>query len=274
MWELGFTPKRSLGQNFLINPHGVDKIIEHTLLSDNPHILEVGPGFGALTDALIPSTPSLTLVELDSALADYWRSREQKVIECDILKCNWSQWEKADPCTLVSNLPYQVSSRLVIEVSLSAPFIKNMVLMFQKEVAERISSPPQSKNYGFLSIISQSFWSIDKVMDLSPQSFYPPPRVASRVLSFHRLNFPPVKNAKAFVTFVKCGFSHRRKLLAKNLLSPRIPHRVDPAQALEEMGWNPHTRAEDLNPQQFVDLFKKVCGDSSAKEGDSVNIKE
>ena len=295
--ELGIFPKRSMGQNFLIDEEGISKIIQHTNLTKNPNLLEIGPGLGALTDHLVGLGRPLILMELDRVLADYWRSQGQRVLECDALKFDWGELARVShesfgslatetlphrifamggdrslvkgevnsvalgakgDFTLVSNLPYRISSRLVVDVCTGAPNIKNMLLMFQKEVAQRILARPREKDYGFLSVVSQSFWGIDRVVDFSPRSFYPVPRVASRVLSFKRLCVEPYM--EGFVTFVKCSFSHRRKLLAKNLLSLGVSNKVEPIKVLQEMGWGSRVRAEELTPAQFVKLFEEICG--------------
>lgn len=286
MKELGISPKRSMGQNFLIDEAGGSRILEAVRRTQNSHVVEVGPGLGALTDLLIESGCQLTLIEFDSVLAKYWEAREPRVsvIECDALKYRWSELESG-PLTLVSNLPYQISSRLLIDISVSAPSINHMVLMFQKEVAQRIMAQPRSKAYGFLSVVSQSFWAITSIMDLSPRSFYPKPNVASRVLSFQRIpcfkeidslssegtKVPKIEGdgggrgnfhkGMEFIRLVKCSFTHRRKLLAKNLQPFRTPHgAMEPLRALEEMTWGDKVRAEELSPSKFVKLFKKIYG--------------
>lgn len=254
MQELGISPKRSMGQNFLIDEEMISKIVRCVRLTENSNLLEIGPGLGALTDCLMEMGRPLILMELDRVLVEYWKSRGQRVIESDALKYDWDKLGHED-FTLVSNLPYQISSRLVIDLSTSAVNIKNMVLMFQKEVAQRISAKPRTKNYGFLTVVAQSFWCVDKVVDLSPKSFYPIPNISSRVLALRRLD---VKYNGEFVNFVKCGFAQRRKFLAKNLLSVRVPITMSPAAALEEMGLSAKVRAEELSPSQFVELFKRM----------------
>ena len=103
----------------------------------------------------------------------------------DALKFSWSDLESVPTC-LVSNLPYQISSSLVIEVSTVADSVEEMILMFQKEVAQKIKSQPGDKDYGILSVIAQSFWDVEKICDAAPACFYPAPKVASRVLDFRR----------------------------------------------------------------------------------------
>lgn len=269
MRELGLSPKRSLGQNFLIDERGISKMIQQAKATKNLWCLEIGPGLGALTDSLMDWGDSLVLMELDSVLAEYWRSQGLQVLECDALKYSWRGWSEGN-VTLISNLPYQIASRLIVEISVQAPYIRDMVLMFQKEVAQRIGAYPGSPDYGFLSVVSQSFWNLKRVMDLAPSSFYPQPKVASRVLSFSRLcgrlqgeslrEERPIRQMERFVGFVKCSFSQRRKLLVNNLLSLGLTQRMRPVKALEEMGWNVRVRAQELTPLQFMQLFKKVVG--------------
>lgn len=254
--ELGLFPKKSMGQNFLVDEKMVTRIIRRGVQTENSNFLEIGPGLGALTNPLIEMGRPLILMELDPILVKYWRSRGQRVIEGNALKYNWEELSDGD-FTLVSNLPYQISSRLVVDLSTSAACIKDMILMFQKEVAQRISARPRTKSYGFLTVIAQSFWCVDRVADLSLKSFYPPPKVSSRVLAFKRLC---VEYGDEFVNFVKSGFSQRRKFLVKNLLSIQDLSMMESSKALEEMGLSTNVRAEELSPSQFVELFKKTCG--------------
>ncbi len=267
MKALGIIPKKSMGQNFLIDSNIISKIIQQVGHTESPHFLEIGPGLGALTELLSDISQkrggSLTLIELDRKLAEYWRSRGQKVIEADALKYSWNKLGSLKNLTVVSNLPYQISSRLVIDLSFSSPFISNMVLMFQKEVAQRISTPPRTKDYGVLTVIAQSFWETRKVVDVSPSCFYPVPHISSQVLIFQRRKLPFVLSWE-FACFVKHCFAQRRKFLLKKLLLLGTSTRLDPVtrldlvRILEEMGFSPQVRAEELGPLQFVDLFQRI----------------
>ncbi|MEK7357675.1 MAG: 16S rRNA (adenine(1518)-N(6)/adenine(1519)-N(6))-dimethyltransferase RsmA [Bdellovibrionota bacterium] len=262
--ERGSGPKRSLGQNFLVSDHVIDKILFAVKAEPFAAMIEVGPGLGALTEDLIEISSDkkvpLTLIELDSSFASEWNARAEggtiKVVEADALQVEWSALGLPDDTLFVSNLPYQISSSLVIDRSIDPAGVTRMILMFQKEVAQRIGAKAKTEDYGLLTVIAQTFWQTATVSDAGPKDFFPPPNVASRVLAFKKrspaLLEPSV--AKKYLSFVKSGFSHRRKLLAKNLAGGGYaPEKI--ADALAEMKLLPTARAEELSPPQFVQLF-------------------
>jgi 16S rRNA (adenine1518-N6/adenine1519-N6)-dimethyltransferase len=242
-------PKRSLGQNFLVNKAVIDKIISAVAELDPKNIIEVGPGLGALTSHLINMNKNLTLIELDRDLVTKWKDEKQNVIEGDALQIDWQAFSSDENTVLVSNLPYQISSSIVIERSVEPYEIKAMVLMFQKEVAQRLMAKKSTPEYGMLTVVAQVFWKIEKVCDADPKSFNPPPNVASRVLKFVRKEGSAI-DRKKFLSFVKMAFAQRRKLLAKNLNLE--------SEKLVELGFKKTVRAEELSPEEFVSLFQAI----------------
>lgn len=259
--ELGVEPKRSLGQNFLVSNAVVARIVD-AVNSQNPqHLIEVGPGVGALTEELIKIDSPLALVELDSTFASYWQTRGLSVNEGDALKIDWSQLNLPAGTVLVSNLPYQISTHIVVERCLGPEAISAMVLMFQKEVAQRFNARPRSEAYGLLSVMAQSHFSISKVCDAGPRDFKPPPKVASQVLLFKRLDFVYPGQSAKFLTFLKVAFAQRRKLLSKNLLAIGNKSTLNQKAIevlLEELGVGAKARAEELSVDQFLQLFKML----------------
>ncbi|MBV2167725.1 MAG: 16S rRNA (adenine(1518)-N(6)/adenine(1519)-N(6))-dimethyltransferase RsmA [Bdellovibrio sp.] len=256
--ELGILAKKSLGQNFLVSDLVIERIINQVKDFQPEVLIEVGPGPGALTYFLRQMNVPLTLIELDRVIAAYWREQGLPVIEEDALRLDWSQFYSDKKVVFVSNLPYQISSSIVIDRSLEAKGVEHMVLMFQKEVAQRIRAPAKSEHYGLLSVIAQTFWKTEMVTEAGPRDFSPPPRVASRVLCFTRLQ-SDVKNREAFLKFVKAGFAQRRKLLKSNLsglLNQKKLTEVQLVGWLAEMGFKETARAEELSPAQFVRLYK------------------
>lgn len=258
--QLGISSKKSLGQNFLVSDVVIDRIIEAVKNFKPEALIEVGPGPGALTYFLRQMNLPLQLIELDREMAQYWREQELPVIEEDALRIDWAQFhDRTKKTTFVSNLPYQISSSIVIERSIENEGPENMVLMFQKEVAQRIRAAAQSDAYGLLSVIAQTFWKVETVTDAGPRDFDPPPRVASRVLAFTRREVP-FKRRKSFLNFVKAGFAQRRKLLKKNLKD--LCHQKNVVEAdlikwIQELGFKETARAEELSPEQFVKLYLK-----------------
>ncbi len=270
--ELNADPKRSLGQNFLISDHVVDKILFAVKAEPFSEMIEVGPGLGALTEDLIPvaaeKNAQLTLIELDSNFAAEWRKRfandeRRRVIEADALQVDWSTLQLSPNTLFVSNLPYQISSSIAVERSIAPAGLTRMILMFQKEVAQRISARARTDAYGLLTVIVQAFWTTSTVSDASPGDFHPAPNVASRVLQFRRRPEPDFGKGTpiGFLKFVKAGFSHRRKLLARNLVSEYFrgapgADKIEPT--FTKLGLLPTARAEELEPQKWIELYREI----------------
>ncbi len=249
---LGVEPKRGLGQNFLISGHVISRIFDDVDRLKPTFVVEVGPGLGALTESLIRRKGRRLLIEMDNKYAKYWRDQGEEVIEDDALQVDWVKMPLPEPTLLLSNLPYQISSRLVIDRSPGPRQITDMILMFQKEVAERLVAGPSTADYGFLSVVAQSFWSMRVVVDASPECFYPIPNVSSRVMGFSRRK--DVVLSESYIKFVKEAFQFRRKLLIKNLK----PREAKLRPALQELGFSDKTRAEELSAQDFQRLFAKM----------------
>lgn len=250
--ELQVSAKKSLGQNFLISDGVINKIIQAVDDEKPKFVLEIGPGCGALTDILLEKYKELTLIELDRTLAEFWRQQGLNVIEADALQLDWKFSEEH---LLVSNLPYQISSSLVIERSLDSKQLKAMVLMFQKEVAQRIRAPKQNEHYGMLSVIAQEFWTIETVCDAGSREFKPAPKVSSRVLKF-RPRVSNIDNKKEYLGFVKACFQQRRRVLNTNLAA--LAQRYDVSkysQWLAENKKNEKIRAEELSPTELNSLY-------------------
>lgn len=257
--ELGAQPKRSLGQNFLISDHVVEKIIEAAKSEPFAQLIEVGPGVGAITEDLADLSDTITLIELDRQFADAWRARGFRVVEADALALNWNDLGLPAGTLFVSNLPYQISSSLVVERSMNPAGVTRMVLMFQKEVAQRLAAQPRSKDYGLLTVIAQTFWDLRKVVDAGPGCFFPPPNVSSRVMSF-KSKASDVDDRRAdYLRFVKAAFAQRRKLMSRNLLSYFVNRDglLAEIEALfEDQGLAVTARAEELDPPAFVRLYQ------------------
>ncbi len=259
----GSRPKRSLGQNFLVNSQVVEKILARALSLEPRSLVEIGPGLGALTQPLRARFGGrLVLLELDHHFCEAWRDQGYEVVEGDALKLNWDHLGLESPSLLLSNLPYQISSSLVIERSLGPRAIENMVLMFQKEVAQRVVAGPHTKDYGLLSVMAQTFWRVDFVLEAGPRDFYPAPKVASRVLAFTRLQDPlgmvEVHEKRDFLSFLKKAFAQRRKYLLSNLkmAMPQTPWQ----DLFHLLHLDIQARAENLRPEDYVRLFQHWTG--------------
>ncbi len=255
--ELSADPKKALGQNFLINEGLCKKMVQYCKDIESEFYIEVGPGLGALTDGLIFNNLNLTLIEFDDVFSKYWESREQKVINQDALLFDWAQDLIPENSMLVSNLPYQISSTLVIKLSTLNTNILNMLLMFQREVAQRILAKPHTKSYGLLSVISQLFWEIDNFSLVGKGSFYPSPKVDSQVLSFKSTNLEiDNKKRKQLLSFLKFCFLQRRKILFNRI---KKNYGADVAEKIEQWykikNYDLKLRPENLSVDDFYELF-------------------
>lgn len=252
----GRDPKRALGQNFLVNDMVIAKIIAAVESFNATELIEVGPGPGSLTYFLTQMNKPLKLIELDQGWAEYWQKKDQNVIEADALRINWQELIKPG-VMLVSNLPYQISSSLVIDRCLDPMPLMGMVLMFQKEVAQKIRGLPGGDHYGFLSVIAQSFWKMETVTEAGSGDFWPPPKVSSRVLKFVPLE-TRVPEPEKYLKFVKTAFHQRRKLLKTNWQDHLDQKDGGWEKVLAEilkMGFTEKLRAEELSPKQFQALY-------------------
>ena len=231
--------KKSLGQNFLIDQNIIDKIIDIVEIKDKS-VLEIGPGTGNLTKNILKKKPKrLLVVEKDNDLVKFLSKNfdnQIKIINDDILKIDENNLD-TNILTVFGNLPYNISTEILCKWILNIKdkhfWFDQLVLMFQKEVADRIIAKFNTKNYGRLSILSNWKLEIEKICDIKPSSFYPKPKIDSSVLLLkQKLNFFPLNDPKNLEKLTRIFFMHRRKMLKKpyNLLfngNPEIANKLD-----------------------------------------------
>ena len=213
--------KKSLGQNFLIDPNIINKILDITEI-ENKSILEVGPGSGNLTSKILERKPKkLIVIEKDNQLVNLLKDifdSKIKIINEDILKVDENSLTD-DKLTVFGNLPYNISTEILCKWILNIkenPWFEHLILMFQKEVADRIIAEFNTKKYGRLSILANWKLDIEKICDVSPTSFLPKPRVDSSVLFFRpKKNFFKLENSKNLEKITRIFFMHRRKMIKK-----------------------------------------------------------
>jgi len=218
------TPKKRLGQHFLKDENIAKKIVSSlTLTDDTSNVLEIGPGTGVLTKYLLNEKKiNLKVIEVDTESLDYLEKQypqlKDKMIHADFLKCEINKIFD-NPFHVIGNFPYNISSQILFKVLEHKDLIPEVVGMFQKEVALRLASTPNSKEYGIISVILQSFYSIEYLFTVSPQVFLPPPKVQSAVIRLTRNERKSIGcDDKLFVQVVKTAFNQRRKML-RNALS-------------------------------------------------------
>jgi 16S rRNA (adenine1518-N6/adenine1519-N6)-dimethyltransferase len=238
------------GQHFLVDQESIRVIVESARITPSDHVVEIGPGRGALTAHLNSLSERLTLVEPDSDLTLNLRLYNPKA-EIIVGNAEEQDYLALDgPLVVVSNLPYYASVQIYKRLTEQKENISRMVLMFQKEVAQRISAAPGGRHYGSLSVWSAYNWEIENIISLPPSSFKPPPKVDSAVLRFRPRLTPPIEaDEKKLFRLIRASFVQKRRIIANNLKNIYTPDSVK--QALSEAGLNATERAERITLEQF-----------------------
>jgi len=258
-------PRKRFGQHFLTDKNLIRKIVAAAGVAPGDAVLEIGPGRGALTEGLIEAGASVTAIEVDRDLArllkERFPSEALKVIGADALKVSYTEFsrEAARRFKLVANLPYNISGPLLARLLQQRSAFSVMVLMFQKEVAERIVSPPGVKSYGVLSVLSQAYTEVNIEFNVSRNLFSPRPKVDSSVVSFRVLERPCVEidDEAFFKTVVKSAFGTRRKTLLNSLKTLGF-EKEQLVSALAETGVDPGRRGETLGLGEFTALARAL----------------
>ena len=264
--ESEFRPRKRLGQNFLVHERVIDSILRLLELSPQDEILEIGPGLGFLTRRLVEHAAKVWAVEVDSFLVD-WLQRSSlrnhpalQLIHADILKVPLDETLPRHKIKLVANLPYSISTPVLFRLFDWRARFASMVLMVQKEVADRIASGPGSKAYGTLSVWCQVHGRITDKVSVSPEAFYPRPRVRSTVLKIELFPEPlvPIKEIANLRGLVRSAFGQRRKTLANALTSRLKRSRAEVEGFLRTEGVDPGRRGETLRVEEFIHLAQAL----------------
>ncbi len=256
-----FKAKKSLGQNFLIDKNIAKKIVQYGKISPDDTVLEIGPGTGSLTSEIIKQKPkNIILIEKDNRLSEeliikYGNSI--KILNNDILQIEENNFSK-EQILVFGNLPYNISTKILTKwiCNIKNKFwFKKLLLMFQKEVAERIVAKSKTKDYGRLSIISQWKMNVKKIMDINPVSFYPKPKVQSTLLEFTpKSNFFDISDVKNLEMLTKTLFNKRRKMIKNSIFN--IVNKDDFVNIKLNIDLN--CRPQDLKPEQYYILTKEI----------------
>ena len=271
----GFTFKKSFGQNFLTDTNILQKIVDTAEIDDQVNVIEIGPGIGALTEFLAERAAEVMAFEIDHRLvpilADTLRDFDNvTVVNEDILKVDLAQhiqnFKNPDlPIKVVANLPYYITTPILMHLIESGIPFSEFVVMMQKEVADRISAKPNTKAYGSLSIAVQ-YYMTAKVAFIVPRTvFVPAPNVDSAILKMVRRPEPAVavEDEKFFFKVSKASFTHRRKTLWNNLTgyfgkTDEIKDKL--TKALDQAGLSPSVRGEALGLEEFASLTDALKG--------------
>ena len=265
--KYGFVFQKRFGQNFLIDTHVLDRIIEASEITKDDFVLEIGPGIGTMTQYLAEAAREVTAVEIDDALIPILKDTLKEwdnvtVLHGDILKTDIrkiaDEKNQGRPIKVVANLPYYITTPIIMGLFESHVPVDSITVMVQKEVADRMQTGPGSKDYGALSLAVQYYAEPKIVANVPPNCFMPRPKVGSAVIRLTRHQNPPVTtlDEKLMFRLIRASFNQRRKTLQngiKNFGGLNFS-KEQVAQALEEMGLPASVRGEALTLEQFATL--------------------
>lgn len=271
--KYGFKNAKSLGQNFLNDMGVIEAIIEGSQIGPEDLVIEIGPGMGVLTAAAAEFAGKVVAVEIDTrlmpvlkeTLAGYFNIT---VLNQDIMKTDLpaliAEHFDADgegKVRIVGNIPYYITTPILMMLLESRVEAETITLMMQKEVADRIEAQPGSRTYGALSVAVSYYCSVERIADVPKECFSPPPKVDSAVLCMTRRKEPPVPvtDEKLFFDIVKAGFGKRRKTLTNALTGLHELTKDDAKEILEKAGVAPSRRAETLDLQEFALIAEELA---------------
>lgn len=273
MAKHGLTVKKSLGQNFLIDPNILRKIVDQAKLTKESATIEIGPGIGALTEHLARTSGKVLAFEIDQRLLPVLEDTlspydnisviHSDVLKADVQKAIEEQLAGYEDIMVVANLPYYVTTPIILKLLLEKLPIRGLVVMLQKEVAERITAKPGTKAYGSLSIAIQYYTEAEMALTVPKSVFMPQPNVDSAVIRMIKREKPPVEviDEDFFFKVTRGSFVQRRKTILNNLQTA-MPNGKEKKEfilkALEEAGIEPSRRGETLSVKEFGLLANKL----------------
>ena len=267
-----FTFQKKFGQNFLIDTHVLDKIIRSAEISRDDMVLEIGPGIGTMTQYLACAAGKVIAVEIDRALIPILEDTLEgydnvRVINGDILKIDLPKLVEEEnggrPIKVVANLPYYITTPIIMGLFEGDVPLKSITVMVQKEVADRMQAAPGSKDYGALSLAVQYYAKPYIAANVPQNCFMPRPRIGSAVIRLERYETPPVevKDEKLLFSIIRASFNQRRKTLANGLKnSAELDFAKEEIEAaIEKLGKGASVRGETLTLEEFAELSNRLC---------------
>lgn len=255
-----FNYKKSLGQNFLIDNNKIKQIVDSIEVDIHDLIIEIGPGAGAITKELAKKKCDVICFEIDTRLKEILSKLENdnlKIIYNDFLKIdliNYIDSSKYNKIIFVGNLPYYITTAIINKI-IDFGYVDEIIIMVQKEVAQRIMAKPNTKKYNSLSIFLQYNFNIEKVCDVNKNCFEPIPKVDSQVIKFKKNNKYKANNEEIFYDLVKNAFTQKRKNLRNNLKSYDL---IKIEKILNKMGKDLTYRAENLSIEDFINISNEL----------------
>lgn len=266
--QFGYKPKKRLGQNFLMDAGSASRIarlvLEGSPAGEPFRVLEIGPGTGTLTQALLEMHADVTAIDVDPDMVRILRSREElagaRILEHDALTFDYAEFACGERWRMTGNLPYNIATPLVMRFIEMRGGPETLVVMVQKEVADRFAAKPATPAYGSLSVAVQYAMTVERAFTLKPSAFYPRPKIDSTVVRLTRRAVPAaaVDDEHRFLQVVRAAFAYRRKTLANSIsLALGVP-RADVHGALAHLGLNTEIRGEQLGLADFARLAGRL----------------
>lgn len=251
--------RKRFGQNFLSDPGIIHRIIQSINPKPGEHIIEIGPGLGALTCPILKIVNQMDVIELDRDIIPKLQlncglDSHLNIHNTDVLKFDFASLPYNEPLRIIGNLPYNISTPIIFHLVEYSSIIQDMYFMLQKEVVQRLAAKPDTSNYSRLSVMAQYYFQVTPLFLVPPESFQPMPKVDSAIVRLVPHTEKPVQitDEKAFATLVHQAFSQRRKTLRNVLKDFCTP------QQLEAADIDPSSRAQTLTLQQFADLHNSL----------------
>jgi 16S rRNA (adenine1518-N6/adenine1519-N6)-dimethyltransferase len=253
--------RRRFGQNFLSDPSAIQRIVTALAPLRGESVLEIGPGRGALTDALLEAVPAIGAVEIDRDLAALLRARypedRLRLIENDVLDIRFDALAST-PLVIAGNLPYNISKPVAMKLVVERHAVDRAVLMFQREVADRLIASPGDRAYGPLTVLAGRAYRIERLFDLRPGAFHPRPSVVSTVTRWTRREDDalPEDLVAPLMAALRATFAHRRQTVQKNLRGALAGGDAAAVDVLAQAGIDGALRAEAIAPEGFVAIAR------------------
>lgn len=256
----GITPLKKFGQNFIFDESLCDKIVHHSSINQDSCVLEIGPGPAGLTRSILKSEPKkFTVIETDSRCIPLLEELQEsypflEIKYEDALKVDLGDISSEAKLDIVSNLPYNIGSQLLINWISQIQHVHSMTLMLQKEVVDRIISKHNNKSYGRLSVICQVNCNVYKCFDVSPKVFYPEPKIWSSIVRLTPKTYQPSEKVLyQLEKITRLAFSGRRKMIKSSLKTL-----VNIENILQNLNINPQHRAENLSPEDYLNIARNL----------------
>ncbi len=256
--RFGYRPKKRLGQNFLVDSKAAARIAQLVIDSGQERVLEIGPGTGTLTHALVEAHARVTAVELDENMVRVLRSRDDvpgaTLVQADALTFDYESFAAGEPWTVTGNLPYNIATPLIMCLIEMKDGPQTLVVMMQKDVVDRLRAVPGTRAYGSLSVAVQYAMDVERAFTLSPRSFYPRPKVDSSIVILRRRDRPAVtvSDEARFRQVVRGAFAYRRKTLANSLSLALHIERAAVTATLRNLDYDTEIRGEQLAIGDFA----------------------